>query len=388
MQRSYFWRTQLGAGTAASATLDAYFQSLLFKPTDRFSFTQPTASFEQTFTEGRRTGYGYTLTWNAAAQLLQVRSVEPLSPVARAGLARGDTILSIDGRSPAQVLVGDPGPVTSAGVLRIFDIQNVAGIRRTLQVSSEDFALTPVAGLNTFAVARSNGSTARVGYLAYHQFTSYSSTDMRNAFDTLRGSNIDELVLDLRYNGGGSVAVSRDFASYVGGAATGGKVFAQLRFNDLNQGSNATYSFNNLFASQQLPPLSRVVVIASGDTASASELVINGLKPFMPVVLVGETTFGKPYGFIPRSYCGTTYSAVSFDSVNSQGAGGFTAGFAPDCNVADDLTRGLGDTQERRLRVALNYIATGSCGALAAPGKDRAPSRSVGEGVAPGMFAN
>jgi hypothetical protein len=97
------------------------------------------------------------------------------------------------------------------------------------------------------------------------------------------------------------------------------------------------------------------------------------------VVLVGETTYGKPYGFVPRDDCGTTYNAVNFETLNSQGAGGFITGFAPTCTVADDLDHQLGDAAERRVRVALDYLATGQCTTSLALGAPKAPP-------APGVF--
>ena len=110
----------------------------------------------------------------------------------------------------------------------------------------------------------------------------------------------------------------------------------------------------------------------------------------MPVILVGDTTYGKPYGFVPRDACGTNYEAVQFESFNGLGAGGFTSGMPPDCQVADDLEHQLGDPQEARTQVALNYIATGSCGPAARRQilRQVPASPSIGETVPPGMFLN
>src|SRR5206468_2613882 len=107
-------------------------------------------------------------------------------------------------------------------------------------------------------------------------------------------------------NGGGAVNTSRDLASMVGGTRTEGQVFVSLRFNDKQQAQNQDIRFTAAGDryTQPLEGLDRVFVITSGGTASASELVINGLKPFMKVVLVGDTTYGKPYGFVPRDNCG------------------------------------------------------------------------------------
>src|SRR5205085_9218900 len=162
--------------------------------------------------------------------------------------------------------------------------------------------------------ATRNGQPVNVGYLDYSQFVTYSLADLQNAISTFAQQGATELVLDLRYNGGGDVATSRDLGSLVAGARVAGQLFAALRYNDKNQARNSDYRFTAPTAS--IPSLTRVFIIASGNTASASELVINGLKPFMDVVLVGETTYGKPYGFEPFSYCGTTYNAVNFDVLN------------------------------------------------------------------------
>ena len=386
MQQNYYWHGQMPAGDPSLGSLDAYFQSLLNKPTDRFSFTQPTAGFDQFYYTGHRVGYGYTLVWDSARQLLQVRSVEPLSPVGQAGLRRGDTVFSIDGKSPAQVLAGDPAAVSVPGIPRKIEIRDGSGVTRTLQVVSADFAVLPVAQVSTVDVSRKDGTRAKVGYLAYNQFVFYTDFELRDAFDRFRAEGVTELVLDLRYNGGGSVAVSRDVASYIGGALTAGKVFARLQFNELQIGNNFSYPVLDSPLAPGLPGLKRLFVIGSGATASASELLINALRPFMPVVLVGQTTYGKPYGFVPRDDCGITYNAVNFQAVNSQGEGDFTSGFAPQCAAEDDLAHELGDPAEGRLRVSLNYIANGVCGPLAAQGRMRAPSIPLGEVVPPGMF--
>jgi C-terminal processing protease CtpA/Prc len=312
--------------------------------------------------------------------------------VARAGLARGDTVLAIDGLAPSEIAQGALPVVTTPGVPRHFVVVSVTGERREIDVVSEDFALTPVAASSTFEITR-DGAPVKVGYIDYTQFVGYSVPYLNLEFIRFAQAGIGELILDLRYNGGGSVATSRDLASMIGGARTAGLLYAYLRFSDKQSMSTQQFRFNTAqdpFALPLRAGLPRVVVIASGDTASASELLVNGLRPFVDVALVGETTYGKPYGFIPRDICGTTYNAVQFESLNSLGAGGFTAGFTPDCAVPDDFEHALGDANEARTRVALNYLATGQCGPvplgrLAAP-KAPPPPGTFGETVPPGMF--
>jgi len=386
MQDEYYWYSQMPAANTSAATMDAFFQSMLFKPTDRFSFTETTQAFEQLFDEGTFTGYGYTVTLTDAANMvLRVRIVEPKGPAALAGLKRGDTIISIDGFTVAQILAGaGGGGVSAEGIARTMVVRDTAGNTKTLQMTSATFPLTPVHDVLVLDGTR-NGQPVKVGYLGYTQFVTYSENDLNAAIATFVAQGASELVLDMRYNGGGDIATSRDLASLIGGARLAGQVFASLHYNNKNTAKNQDFRFQAPVTS--MGNLPRIVVIASGNTASASELVINGLKPFMDVVLVGSTTYGKPYGFEPYDYCGTTYNAVNFESVNSQGVGGYTSGFAPTCPATDDLDHQLGDPNEAELKTALGYIATGTCpqaaqSAAIAP----TPQRVMGDVVAPGMF--
>lgn len=392
MQANYYWYRNMPAPDESATTMDAYFQSMLYRPLDRYSYTESTAAYNQLFTEGRRIGYGYTLVWTDATQTtLRVQSVEPLSPVAAAGLQRGDTIVSIDGYGPKDIANGQAGPVSTVGVPRTIVATSTAGVSKTITVLSADFPLKPVDATTVFNVQGSAGPE-RVGYIDYQQFVSYSETELQTAFTQFATAGIGDLIVDLRYNGGGSVDVSRDLASMIAGAPLAGKTFVEMRYNDQQSARNSDLPFVQQSAPDGTPlpslGLRRVFVLTSGGTASASELVINGLRAFMPVILVGDTTYGKPYGFIPRDACGINYEAVQFESFNALGAGGYTSGIQPDCQVADDLNHQLGDPQEARTQVALNYIATGSCG----PAAKRQILQQVphlppiGEAVRPGMF--
>jgi carboxyl-terminal processing protease len=391
----YFWYANLAAPDESAASMDAYFQSMLYRPTDRYSFTQPSVAFNQVFTDGRRIGYGYTTVWaDAGHTIMRVRNVEPRSPVALAGLARGDIVVSIDGYTPDAIAGGQAGPVTAAGIERTFVVRNAAGVQRVLRVQSAEYPLTPVATVATLDAVR-DGAPVKVGYLAYSQFVQYSSFDLYNAFVQFAQAGVGELILDMRYNGGGSVAVSRDLASMIGGDRTGNLLYAYLRFNDKNRGMNTSVVLNTSVPGGTPFPMPggvpRLIVIGSGSTASASELIINGLRPFMPVVLVGETTYGKPYGFIPRDNCGTIYNAVQFTTVNSLNQGHYDTGFTPDCPVADDLDHQLGDPAEARIRAALGYIETGRCPAApqaATAATPLKPSAVFGDTVPAQMFTN
>jgi hypothetical protein len=274
-------------------------------------------------------------------------------------------------------------------VERQFALADVGGAPRTVTVRSGQVMLTPLATWKTLDATRA-GQAVKVGYMAYHQFVQYSAWQLALATSRMAAEGVSELVIDLRYNGGGAVATSRDLASMVSGSRTDGATFVTLRYNDMHPEQNLDLPFMTAADRYTAPieGLSRVIVITSGNTASASELLINGLKPFMQVVLVGERTYGKPYGFMPHSECGITYNAVNFETFNALGEGGYSSGMPVDCPAADDLDHELGDAQERRLKEALAYIANGRCSAQAPQSAQIAPAkpRVFGEVVPPQMF--
>lgn len=365
MGDQYFWNANLGQANQAAISIDGFFRSLLFTPTDRYSNSQELGPFTQFFTEGTRTGYGYSMAFSDASQSkLQFRVVEPLSPAAAAGLQRGDTILAIDGFSPASIVNGSLTNVTTAGITRTFSVEPSMGPVKTVTVVSRNFMLSPVLADKVFTSA----SGARVGYLAYQDFTTASLPELGRAFNRFRAAAATELIVDLRYNGGGSVTVARALASLIGGTGLEGQTFASIRFNSQNRVEDFDYAFTASRSSLPAAPLAgltQVVFITSPNTASASELVINSLFPFKKVVTIGASTFGKPYGFQPRSACGTVFSAVNFETFNAAGNGRFDAGLPATCNAPDDLSKALGDPEEGRTAAALGFIQTRACPVVA-----------------------
>jgi hypothetical protein len=236
----------------------------------------------------------------------------------------------------------------------------------TLQADRYD--TTPVRGAKVFTA---NGT--KVAYLYFDSFVAKSQDALITAFKKFIGDGATELVLDMRYNTGGLLFISSQLAYMIAGqAASNGKTFNKLVYNDKRTRENYTYGFipYALNASYQydtarpLPSLnlSRVTLLVEHGTASASEAVINGLRGIgVRVNLIGATTYGKPYGFTPQSNCGRYYYAVEFKGENYQGFSDYDAGFAPTCTVKDDLNFQLGDVTEPRLAEALQYLKNGVC---------------------------
>ncbi|MEW5250012.1 S41 family peptidase [Microbulbifer sp. 2201CG32-9] len=228
----------------------------------------------------------------------------------------------------------------------------------------------------------------RVGYMLFNDHIAPAERELKEAVEVLAAQNIDELVLDLRYNGGGFLAIASQLAYMIAGSVpTAGQTFEQMRFNDKYEGVNpvtgralepmpffdTTLGLSSLTEGAQLPVLnlSRVFVLTGATTCSASESIINGLRGVdVEVVQIGGQTCGKPYGFYPTDNCGITYFTIQFQGVNAKGFGDYSDGFVPagagsagvpGCEVADDFTRALGDPLESRFATALNYMASGAC---------------------------
>jgi hypothetical protein len=249
--------------------------------------------------------------------------------------------------------------------------------------------------------------TGEVGYMTFNDHSATAEQALIDAVNELNahdgGAGIDDLVLDLRYNGGGFLAIASQLAYMIAGPGpTAGAVFEDLIFNDKHpvtdpvtgQPLSPTPFYTqtlgapfNAPANQALPTLDlqRVYILTGGGTCSASESIINGLRGVgVEVIQIGATTCGKPYGFYPTDNCGTTYFTIQFKGVNDAGFGDYSDGFAPanaggpgedvpGCSVADDFTKQLGDPGEARLAAALMYRDINDC-----------PTAS---GVAPGVLS-
>ena len=208
----------------------------------------------------------------------------------------------------------------------------------------------------------------KTGYIVFKNFVEPSYVALDAAFAQLRDASATELVLDLRYNGGGLIAVAQHLGGLIGGDRTTGEVFAQYVHNDKQSSRNNAIRFPRPASAF---PLSRLIVITTKSSASASELIINARRPFMPVIVVGDISYGKPVGQYGFRVCDKMLWPVSFSVQNARGQGDYYDGFAPDCRAPDDIDHALGNAQEASLAAALTYVATGAC---PAPSASRAAS--------------
>jgi len=230
-------------------------------------------------------------------------------------------------------------------------------------------------------------SGQRAGYLLFNDHIAPAEGQLITAIQGFQDQGLRELVLDLRYNGGGYLYIASELATMIAGATrTAGQPFETLKFNARRSSENQATPFydtscmlvgNRCTQQQPLPALNltRVYVLAQSGTCSASESVINSLRGIgVDVLLIGGKTCGKPYGFTAKDNCGISYFPIEFVGVNAQGFGDYADGLEPNagtttsntrfvkgCKVADDTLHALGDPAEGMLSAALGHIDSGSC---------------------------
>jgi hypothetical protein len=216
--------------------------------------------------------------------------------------------------------------------------------------------------------------TGKVGYLQFNEHNAVSEGLLVKNIADFKTAGIADLVLDMRYNGGGLLSIASELAYMIAGPGpTAGKVFERSQYNDKTK-PQAPQPFATtaagypstlpVKAGSALPYLSlkRVTILTTPGTCSASESVVNSLRGVdVEVNLIGGETCGKPYAFTPAANCGTTYFTIQFQGVNDKGYGDYADGFAPTCSVGDDLEHALGDPAEGLLATALKYRVTGVC---------------------------
>ncbi|QNK70515.1 S41 family peptidase [Variovorax sp. PAMC26660] len=349
------------------------------KAKDRFHFIYDTEVYRQLSQGGVSVSYGAEFVSIATKppRELRVVLVQPGSPADLAGLKRGARLLTVDGvdfvnatgAANAATINGALSP-KAVGESHTFTFQLGSAPAVSYSLAATNVTSKPVQNVTVL----DGGGGKHVGYMLFNDHITTAEQQLIDAVNTFNASpgGIQDLVLDMRYNGGGQLAIASRLAYMIAGpSATAGKTFEQLTFNDKNpfrfslaQSQMPFYSTSSR-TSTALPTLglSRVTVLTSPSTCSASESVINSLRGVgVTVNLVGGTTCGKPYGFYPQDNCGTTYFAIQVKGVNQLGFGDYGDGFPPTCAVSgDDYDHQLGDPNEARLAAALALRSAGTC---------------------------
>lgn len=404
---TYLWYREVPDIDPTGYTASSYFPLLKTsalapsgRPKDRYHYTYPTAEWQALAQSGIEVGYGIewlrlSADWEARPRRVVVGYIHPNTPAARLAnpVKRGEQVTSVNDVPIDNASLSQIGaalfPSAGGSVNRIGLRDPITNSVRVVQLTAEAVTLAPVLNVKTISTA-----SGTVGYMQFNDFLGQSERALRDAVAYFQTQNVQDLIIDMRYNGGGYVAIASQLGYMLAGAAvTGGRTFEITQFNDKHPTTNPVtgqpiaptpfYSTGRNFSvpSGQLLPslnLQRVFVLTGPGTCSASESLINGLRGVdFPVIQIGSATCGKPYGFYGTDNCGTTYFTIQLRTVNEKRFGAYDDGFfaqnssfpsstpldavLPGCAVADDFTRELGDPLESRLAAALNYRAGGTC---------------------------
>lgn len=356
----YYWYKFLPVDVSATSynTPEAYLEAVRYRPIDNaYSYITSAAANDAFYSDSQVIKYGFTQAISESA--IAVLEVWTGSPAAEVGLQRGDRITHVNGESIAGLhaqgslnaafgpdVVGQTASIT-------FEKPN-----GTVRQGTMTKRLVTIPTVSLTQVVEVDGR--RVGYMFFRNFVRPSVAALDEAFAAMKAAGATELILDLRYNGGGLVDVAVHLASLIGGSRTSGQPLINYVHNDrIGPILNKTTRFNE--APEQTLNLQHLVVITTRSSASASELIINSLRPYMPVTVIGDTTYGKPVGQYGLPFCDKVLVPVAFSLKNVNNEGDFFDGIPANCAATDDTTHQLGDPAEASYAEALTFLRTGAC---------------------------
>lgn len=343
---------------------------------DRY-FTYVTSIAEENafYNSGSSAGFGFRLGVDPAGRRAGILEAFEGAPALAAGLDRGTEILAIGTsaanlRTIADIVAAEGtaginnalGP-SDVGVTRVLRVTDAAGTRN-VTLSKAEYEIAPVSSRTGVRVL--DEPSGKVGYVNLRTFINPAEPALRSAFAQFKAQGIRDLIIDLRYNGGGLLSVAGVLGDLIGGGRSSGDIQSRVVFRPEKSAENETRYFKQL--PETVTPR-RIAFIGTGGTASASELVINAMVPYLgaDVALVGTNTFGKPVGQIAldQAACDDRLRVVAFSTRNRDNQGDYYSGLAPfvrsTCDAIDDASRPLGDPAEASTQAALNFIAGRSC---------------------------
>lgn len=382
----------LTANKAQYSDLQSYIDALVapaaVEKMDR-GFTYITSIKEENdlIANGSTASFGLRFARDSSNRLVIIEALEG-APGLTAGIDRGSEITAINGTTVAQLIAsgGDDALIAALQpTQRSFTFRtSPTAPQQTVTISKADFSLDPISdryGVRIF----DNGGT-KVGYVNLRTFIIQSADQqLRDAFAQFRAEGVSQVILDLRYNGGGLVSIAETLGDLMA-AGHVGQVFSHTVLRASKSSNNETVNFS---AQPQAIAASKIAVIGRSGTASASELVTNAFLPYLGanIGLIGTNTFGKPVGQFPidREACDDRLRVVAFQTENADNEGGYYGGLAgvmdATCAAPDDITHQLGNSAEASISVALDYLAGRSCTPIATASAAAGRTATINDGV-------
>lgn len=332
------------------------------------------------FASGETAGFGFRLTLDSGSNRLFIIDSFEGAPALAAGIDRGTELLAIGTnsnnlRSISNILAAEGTAGLNAalgastpGLSRVLQFRPAGGSVITTTVTKQNFDIPPIS--SRFGVRIFDDGGKRVGYINLRTFIGSADDALRDAFAQLRAQDVTEVILDLRYNGGGLVRVAETFGDLLGRNRFRSDVFSFTTFRASLSNNNDQRNF--VPQPQSIAP-TKIAVIGTSSTASASELVTNAFLPYLgaDIGLIGSNTSGKPVGQIgvDRAECDDRLRIVAFATQNADREGEYFNGLAgvmdATCSAPDDILRPLGNMDEGSISQSLSFLRGESCTPIA-----------------------
>jgi C-terminal processing protease CtpA/Prc len=330
-------------------------QNALGEPVDRFSSVGSLQADQEFFGEGRYEGFGFS--WREEGGEMRMTGVFTSSPAFAAGIARGQTVITLNNRSYDNI-------VANEGINTFFDnndtvefaMRELNGSTFVAQITKDIVTIDPVPQTRIIDLGP---GVPPVGYMELRSFISTADPVFDQVFADFIAAGVQDVVIDMRYNGGGLVRTAELLGDYLGGFANDGLVFSNTEYNADRAPANNSSSFFSRRGNSI--DITRFIVIATRSTASASELVTNSLDPYADVWIVGDNTFGKPVGQVGIEFCEKILRPTSFRTTNADGFGDYFDGLPVDCPASDVLDFPVGSDNDPNLIAAVSISETGGC---------------------------
>ena len=357
MQEVYLFNDQLPeVDPRAYESPSAMVRDIRVDP-DRWSRVSDKAKTEALFQEGKFIGFGFRAKRDARGNYV-LASVHEDSPAGRAGLRRGDHFKAIAGFTIRELdqdednwdgIWGESMP----GVTVPVTVTSAAG-DRDVMLTKDWIDIVTVPTHDVFEVG-----DRTIGYLYFQTFVDPAFGELDAAFEDFVEQGVTDVIVDIRYNGGGLISVSRHLTNLLVGAVAEGETNYGIRYNDNLDVYNRSRGVSKL--DNSLPDVQSVAFLTTRSSLSASELLINSVRAHVRTEIVGSTTGGKPVGSKHLSFCDSVLAPITFQLVNARGQGDYYDGLDPQCPADDDLTRDLGDPDEQSLAAAISMILGEGC---------------------------
>ncbi|MDD2549512.1 MAG: S41 family peptidase [Bacteroidales bacterium] len=325
--------------------------ALTYKELDRWSYVTTKQEIEAYYANAEYTGYGIGMGFDSEDNLW-ITFIFDDSPLKEFGVNRGWRITKINNTPVTYENANSLLAANSAS----FTFLNQNNEEVTANAAKKAVKMNTVLMDTVYSTA-----TGNIGYFVLKGFVTPTVAELDSTFKKFKENDVKELIVDLRYNGGGSVETATHLANLIAGKIAANQILGTYKHNDKKTEWDSDIKME--LADYSLD-LSRVVYITTSNSASASELVINGLFPFMDVKLVGGNTHGKPVGmYVLESKTGDfdwVFVPICFKIVNANGDGDYYDGIPADFPANDGINYPFGNLDEASLAKAMEFLTGGS----------------------------